>query len=128
MAKRADVLTYAKSQYGSEAESLWPKYPDDVVLRHSDNDGAKWYALLMKVIAKKLGLDLEGKVDIMNLKCQPDVVDFLLEQDGIFPAYHMNKTHWITVLLNDEIETEKVLELLDNSYKLTAKKTKNKKS
>lgn len=125
MAKRADVLACARSQYGTVPEVLWPKYPNDVVLRH--NDGTKWYAIIMQVRADKFDGLPDNMVDVMNLKCQPDVVDFLLSQDGIFPAYHMNKMHWISVILDGRIETERIFGLLDFSYGLTVAKSRAKK-
>ena len=126
-ATRDVVLNYAKQQYGTVPEVLWPKTPRDVVLRH--NVGKKWYAIIMEVRADKFGGSHSDMVDVMNVKCQPDVVEFLWEQDGIFPAYHMNKKHWVSILLNGKLDAEKVFGLLDFSYKLTlniAKAPKNK--
>ena len=117
---RDDVLRYAKQRYGTEPEYLWVKYPTYAVLRHSGN--RKWYALLGDVVASRVGMDGEAKVDVLNVKCEPDIIEFLLQQDGIVPAYHMNKKNWISVILSSTIEPEKIFGLLDNSYKLTQKR------
>lgn len=47
----------------------------------------------------QLGLPGKGNVEIINVK-SAQVLDMLLYGDpGILPAYHMNKKHWITILL-----------------------------
>ena len=126
-ATRDSVLKYAKKQYGTVPEVLWPKYPKDVVLRN--NCGKKWYAIIMEVRADRFGGKASDVVDVMNVKCSPDVVEFLWEQDEIFPAYHMNKKNWISIILDGKLDAEKVFGLMDFSYKLTVstvKATKNK--
>ena len=45
-------------------------------------------------------------------------------EKGIFPAYHMSKTHWISVALDGTVEKEKIEWLLDLSFDLTAKRIK----
>ena len=45
---------------------------------------------------------------------------------GVFPAYHMNKQHWISVVLNDSVDDDTVEMLLDMSYKLTGRKNMRK--
>ena len=53
--------------------------------------------------------------------------DMLIQQEGILPAYHMNKQHWITVLLDGTVPQDKVFDLIDMSFVATAsakKKTK----
>jgi predicted DNA-binding protein (MmcQ/YjbR family) len=48
----------------------------------------------------------------------------VLNETGIFPAYHMNKAHWISALLDGSVEKEKLEWLLDLSFDLTNKKLK----
>lgn len=103
-------------------EYLWKKYPDYAVLRHNDNN--KWYAVIMNVPKEKLGLDGTEKVDIMDIKCEPEMIGSLRMAEGIFAGYHMNKRNWISVLLNDSIAERMVYSLLDMSYTLTANKKK----
>ena len=103
MAKRADIRNsidrYIKDQYGAEPEYPWPKYNQHAVYRHQDNK--KWFALIMEVDRDKLGLSGSGSVSVINLKID-DVFfrDVIIKEAGIMPAYHMNKQHWITVLLD----------------------------
>jgi len=42
-----------------------------------------------------------------------------VDNDKIFQGYHMNKNNWITIKLDDSIETQKIFKLIDNSYKLS---------
>ena len=84
--------------------STSPDYPFDedfetAVLRHSDNK--KWYALVMRIPRSKLGLDSDEMVDVVNLKLPTEMFGSFGVEDGVYPAYHMNKLHWISVILQD---------------------------
>ena len=65
----------------------------------------------MLVRRDRLGLEGDEPVDCMNLKINdPMLHDMLCHEDGIMPSYHMNKRHWITVLLDGTVADEKVFE------------------
>lgn len=72
----------------------------------------------MDVPKAKLGLSGEGSIDVVNLKCDPDLIQILRQQEGFFPAYHMNKIHWISVAL-DCVNDDIIANLLAQSYALT---------
>ena len=97
---RKDVFEYVKKQYGTVPEYLWKESPESAVLRHKNG---KWYAVLMQVKKSKLELEGEGTVDIINVKCEPDMVGVLIETYGFLPGYHMNKEHWITMLMDGTV-------------------------
>ena len=120
---REEIITYGKKTYHSEAEYLWADTPDAAVLRHSDN--RKWYVLIMQVERARLGLCGEDAVDVLNVKCDPDMVVMLQSTQGFLPAYHMSKTKWISVLLDGTVGTDTVLDMVDQSFALTASKKKN---
>lgn len=122
---RDKVLKWALDTYGSTPESLWAKTPDDVVLRHQSNK--KWYAILMKVRRSVLGLDSDEIIDIINVKCDTLEIDFLSQQQGFFKGYHMNKNHWLTILLDGSVPLETVCGLIEQSFDMTAPKLKKKK-
>ncbi len=111
------VLSYVKKQYGTEPEFLWAKFPDNAILRHKDN--AKWYAALLIVPKRKLGIAGEGTADILDLKCDPVLIGSLIDGRSIFPGYHMNKEHWITVRLDGSLEDKDIFALIDMSYEIT---------
>ena len=112
------IMTFVQEKYGNQLEYLWEKSPDTAVLRHEDNQ--KWYAILMRIPWDRLDKGREGLVEAVNLK--HDQVADLLSQDGIYPAFHMNKRYWISLPLDDTLTDEKVLELFEKSWFLTSKK------
>lgn len=119
------VFKYALETFDAKPEYLWAKDPDSAVLRRSDNN--KWFAVIMRVTEDKLGLESGGAVDIIDVKCDPLMVGSMRMNDGVFPGYHMNKDHWITVLLDGSADDELVFSLLDMSYELAGKKQKRRK-
>ena len=96
------------------------------VYRHRDN--RKWFALLMRIPASRLGLPSEALLDVVNLKCSEDVRDSLWGTEGIHPAYHMSKRHWISVRLDGSVDRQTVEFLLGVSYSLTKQKEKKRRN
>ena len=112
------IMAFVQEKYGNQLEYLWEKSPDTAVLRHEGNQ--KWYAILMRIPWDRLDKGREGLVEAVNLK--HDQVADLLSQNGIYPAFHMNKRYWISLPLDDTLTDEKVLELFERSWFLTSKK------
>ena len=113
--KREDIYEYVKKRYGTVPEYLWKDSPKSAVLRHRNG---KWYGVLMEVERSRLGLEGDTKADIIDVKCNPDMVSFLTQSCGFLAGYHMNKNHWITILLDGTVSEEKILDFLDMSYGL----------
>ena len=107
--------TPLKKQYGTVPEYLWSKLPDSAILRHKNG---KWYAVIMTVEKSKLGLEGNDLVDIMDVKCDPEMTSMIIQTYGFLPGYHMNKQHWITILLDGSVSEAKTLDFLDMSYDL----------
>lgn len=120
--RRDSVLKYVLEKYGTQPDYPWDNLKDAAVLRHSEN--RKWYGLIMSVERDKLGLKGGGAVDVLNLKCDAITGGSVKLNEGIFPAYHMNKSSWISVLLDGTVDPGLVEMLIDNSYELTAPKPK----
>lgn len=118
-ALRETVLQYAKEKYGTEPDFPWMNDPMSGVLRHKHNK--KWYGLVMEISRSKLGLAGDGKVNILNVKSDPMLIGALIDRVSFFPAYHMNREHWMTILLDGSAPREEVFGLLDRSYSLTKK-------
>lgn len=112
--KREEIFEYAKKVYGTEPEYLWGRYPSYAVLRMKETD--KWYAVLMSVPMEKLGMEGDGETEILNVKCDPKMAEFLVQSKGFLPAYHMNKKNWISILLDGTVNEIKILDFLDRSY------------
>lgn len=59
----------------------------------------------------------------MNLKAEPAHGDFWRQvYPAVVPAYHMNKQHWISVILDGSMGEADILRLLRDSFDLTAPK------
>lgn len=98
---------------GSSATSLGGKYDMYTVYRCPNN---KWFALVMRIKFKNLGFESDEPVWAVNLKAEN--VESITDKKSIFPAYHMNKKYWITVLLTAVTDFEKLCELTKKSYAL----------
>lgn len=122
---RNTLEQYILETYSAEAEYPWVKYPNFAVFRHANNK--KWFALIMDVSKKKLGLQEEGCLSVVNLKCDRILVGSLREQPGFFPAYHMDKENWITVALDNRVPDETIQMLLDMSFEATVGQKKKRK-
>ena len=113
-------------EYCFNTYSTSPDYPFDVdfetaVLRHTDN--RKWYAIVMRVSRRKFGFDSDEVVDVVNLKLPTEMFGSFSAADGVYPAYHMNKLNWISVLLPDA--PDDVVQFLVNvSFEATKDKRK----
>lgn len=121
---REELERYILNNYNTKPDYPWKKYPDYAVFRHSGS--RKWFAVMMNVPKKKLGLQGADMLDIVNFKCEPFVVGALRMENGFFPAYHMNKENWITAALDGSVSDEKIKMLLDMSYTMTAPKNHRK--
>ena len=123
---RQTVFDYIIKKYRVSPEYPWRKYGGNAVFRHTDNN--KWFALVMDVQRNKVGLPGSDYVDVINLKVDDMFFrDLIIQEDGIMPAYHMNKMHWISVLLDGTVPEEKVFDLIDMSFMATASAKKKEK-
>ena len=112
-----ELIAYVQDRYGVEPEYLWEKFPTAYVHRHHNN--RKWFAVSMDVRRERLGVAGTGLVCVIDLKCGPLLGGSYLGKSGVIPAWHMNKTNWIGLLLDGSAEDETVKELLEISYDLT---------
>lgn len=113
------VLEYAKQKYGSEPEYLWEKFPRNAVCRRADNK--KWYFAVLSVKADRLGFDSDEIIEVIDLRADKEIVPELLKKENIYPAYHMNKKSWVTVVLDGSMGFNQLCEMIDHSYELAKK-------
>ncbi len=123
--QRDRIIQHVQDVYGVEAEYLWADTPDAAVFRHPGS--RKWFGIVMTVLSSRLGLDGEKPIDIINVKCGPVLTGSLLTEKGFLPAYHMNKTNWVTILLNGTVPDEQITPLLELSYDSVAPKRRSRK-
>lgn len=118
-------LTHCLTTYNTTADYPFDEDFETAVLRHAGN--RKWYAIVMRVSRRKFGFDSDEVIDVVNLKLPLEMFGSFGAADGVYPAYHMNKLHWISVLLPDA--SDDLIEFLVNaSYEATKDKKKRKKS
>lgn len=118
MKERDFVLDYVKGLVGATYDCPFENDFDSTVLRHEKS--RKWFGIVMSVKKSKVKMKGEGEVDVLNLKSNHENSLVLFElYDGIIPAYHMNKTHWISVILDGSVPEKVVCSLIDKSFCLT---------
>lgn len=118
MSLKRDIIEFANTLGNIRIDSPFEKFPNYVVLRHKDTN--KWFGLIMTVEKRKLGIDDNEILDIIDIKADPEIITILTESSGYFPAYHMNKNHWITIVLDGSIEEKQIRKLVKDSYILTS--------
>lgn len=122
---RQEFLSYCLNTYGTSPDYPFDDLFETAVLRHGDNQ--KWYALVMKVSRRKFGQDSDEVVDVVNMKLPTEMFGSFGASDGVYPAYHMNKLHWISVLLPDA--PDDVVQFLVNvSFEATKDKRKRRRA
>ena len=114
-----EVICYVRNKYGDELEFLWQKFPDNAIVRRKDNQ--KWYAAILTVSRRKLGLNSDEMIEILDLRMTPEDIEKTVDGIKYFPGYHMNKKHWITICLDGMVSTEEILSKIDESYSLARK-------
>lgn len=117
MKSTSELITYVSETYGAIPEYLWPDYPQTFIFRHANNQ--KWFGVVMDVERAKLGLPGDGKVFLIDVKTGPIIGGSYLGQPGIIKAWHMNKNHWLGILLDGSAADQTLKELLDVSFSLT---------
>ena len=122
--QRGRITQYIQATFGTEAEYLWADSPGNAVFRHPASK--KWYAAMMRVLPEKLGLPSGESLDIMDIKCDTIMIGSLLSTEGFFPAYHMNKNHWISIVLDGSVSDDQIIPLLELSYDSVAPKRRKK--
>ena len=113
---------WIKDTFCDEPEFPWDKFDGYGVFKNPQNN--KWYALVMNIKAQKLDKKKEGEVEVVNIKLESNKIQDLLKQKGFYPAYHMNKKNWITILLNDTVSDKQLFELVNESHAYTVLKGK----
>ena len=113
----SEIIDYCNNKYGGNYVNPFKKHPDILAFVNEKN---KWYALLSNVEYNKLNknTDITTKVKILNVKYPTDRILEIIDNKNIFPVYHMNKKHWISIVLDKNIKLETIKELIDISYSL----------
>ena len=113
----AALVKYIREQYGAAPEYLWED--ENFIFRRADNQ--KWFAAVLPVKRGKLAIEGEGVAEIVNLRVEPSKTAELIDGERYFPAYHMNKKNWISVLLDGSVPEAELFMRVDESYRLVKK-------
>jgi predicted DNA-binding protein (MmcQ/YjbR family) len=123
MDEKKEIEELIKRQFKVVGDYPFEDDLEDEIFRHPEN--GKWFALLIKVSNARFSLEpANGSSYLLTLKGNPLQIPFELDEDHFHPAYHMNKKHWMSILLNETTPKEKTLRLLKTSYALTSPKKK----
>ena len=113
-----ELSKFMLDTYGVMADFPFSNDNETAVFRHKKS--GKWFCLFMQIPENSLGVIGNKTISVINLKCDPELAVILHDNKGIFPAYHMNKKHWISVVL-DAVPKSQVEDLIGESWNLTRK-------
>ena len=117
---RAEYQQWVQDTFGVTGDRPFTEYKSVLVFRHNDNK--KWFGAIMTIPKHKLGIKEDGNIDIVNIKCAQDIIDSMWQEIGVYPAYHMNKQHWLSVTLDGTASDKTIKFLTEISYSLTKTK------
>ena len=109
---------FLKTRFDVAPDYPWDDSPDAAVIRCPNN---KWFALAMKIKYRQLRLSGDEELWVVNLKAKPEDIPNITDKKSVFPAWHMNKKHRITVLLTAATSFENLCALTEQSYKLVTR-------
>ena len=119
---RSEFEALVLENYGVNADYPFEGDFETGVFRHGDSK--KWFGIAMNIDYSKIVPYKKGTVEVVNLKCAPEVIESVAGvEPGVYRAYHMNKTHWLTLALG-ECDDATVAWFLNISYDLTQRKRK----
>ena len=104
-------------KYNDSPDFIFEKFPNYGVFKNPNND--KWYAMVLNVNKNKLDKSENKEVEILNIKLDTNLIKKLLLKDGFYPAYHMNKTNWITIILDDTLPDDEIFKYICESHMYT---------
>lgn len=113
--KWQEIFEWCKECYRVKPDYPWNDW--NAVLRHQNNK--KWFGLVLEVEADKIGMDGDRMIDLLNVKCDPALIGSLLLKDGFFPAYHMSKDNWVSILLDDRVNDEIIKDHMSGCFPLS---------
>lgn len=115
-----ELIAYVQKEYGDELEFLWKKFPGNAVWRRKDNK--KWYAAILSVSRRKLGLETDELVEIIDLRLGEGNIEALVDNKLYFPGWHMNKKSWYTIILDGSVPIEEIYGRIGISYRKAGEK------
>ena len=103
-------------KYQVSPEFLWDSSPNFGVFRN--HSSKKWFGIIMNIDKSKIIPYLNGEIEIINLKVNN--ID-IIKKEGIYPAYHMNKKSWVSIILDDTLSDDEIMKFIDDSFRFSSK-------
>ena len=96
-------------------EFLWPSIPTYAAFRRKK--GGKWFAVIGSVARGKVDSRSHSgeAVEVINVKVSGDGIQTLLARDGIYPAFHMNKKCWVSIILDETLTDAEIQRMVRDS-------------
>ena len=109
---KEEIIKYCLTLENTYKDCPFPDDFESVTMKHLKNK--KWFALIMNVNNKLY----------LNVKTDPNYSDILRNTyDYIIPAYHMNKEHWNTIIIDEKVDEDLVKELIEQNMVLCNRNT-----
>ena len=118
---REKYVDFLQKEFSAPGDRPW-KDEGDLTSSVYRCPNGKWFALVMQIKFKNLGFENDEAVWAVNLKADAEKIPEITDKKSVFPAYHMNKKYWITVLLTAVTDFEQLCQLTRRSYELVAVK------
>lgn len=113
-------IEYIQKQFNVEGDNPFSEDSLDTMIFRTPKNS--WFALLMTIKFKNLGIQNDSPVSVVNLKHRPEDIPKIVDNKHIFNAYHMSKKHWISVILSDNLDFSVLQNLTEESFSLVNKK------
>ena len=110
------INKYISEKYQDAPEFLWKNLPTYAVFRKKQSN--KWYAIIGTVPLNKINKNSNSSeiVEIINVKVNKDKIKEVLQQKGIYEAFHMNKKNWVTIIFDKTLKDFEIEHFIDESY------------
>ena len=96
---------------------MWDDAPGFGVFKNPKNN--KWYGIIMNIDYSKIVKSKKGEIEIINIKLDKAEIQELLTQEEFYPAWHMNKKNWISIILDETLPDKKIMEYIEESHSYT---------
>lgn len=121
------LIKAIEKKYHEKPDCPFSKAKNYFVLRRADNQ--KWYGLVYAIdrsVITKKKKDQNQIIEVINIKTDPGQRDQILDYPGVYPGYHMNQKYWRSVILDETLPDETILEWIENSRFLVKGRKKKK--
>ena len=110
------IAKLIEEKYNVKPEFLWEKFPEYGVFRNKRE--GKWFAVIMNIDKGKIIQNQKGEIPIIDIKVNQNTEEYL-KKKGIYEAYHLNKKNWITIILDDTLTDEEIINIIENNVEIS---------